>query len=244
MLDNFQKIVVEKPVDMIINQIRTLIISGELKPGDKLPPERRLAEKFGVSRGPVRDAIHKLEFYGILKTQPQSGTVVAGLGISAIEGLISDVLLLEPSDFASLVEMRLILEVNAAKLAAQRRTADDIIAIQKALDSYEEKILQNKPAVEEDLLFHLKIAEASKNRALKSFMLIITPDIVSNYIDLKVCSDEGFNKTIEEHRLIVASIIDQDQQKSGDSMALHLHDVVNYSKTHLTINGQANKNLK
>ena len=121
MLENFQRIIVEKPVDKIIKQIRALIISGELKPGDKLPPERRLAEKFGVSRGPVREAIQKLEFYGILKTQPQSGTVVAGLGISAIEGLISDVLLLEPTDFRSLVEMRLILEVNAAKLAAQKK---------------------------------------------------------------------------------------------------------------------------
>ena len=84
MLENFQKIIVEKPVDKIINQIRTLIISGELKPGDKLPPERRLAEKFGVSRGPVREAIQKLEFYGILKTQPQSGTLVAGIGLSLI----------------------------------------------------------------------------------------------------------------------------------------------------------------
>ena len=238
MLENFQKIVVEKPVDKIINQIRTLIISGELKPGDKLPPERRLAEKFGISRGPVREAIQKLEFYGILKRQPQSGTVVAGLGISAIEGLISDVLLLEPTDFASLVEMRLILEVNAAKLAAQRRSADDIIAIQKALFSYEAKISQDRPAIEEDLLFHLKIAEASKNRALKSFMLIITPDIVSNYIDLKVCSDTGFIKTIQEHRSIVNNIIDQDPQKSGDSMRLHLNDVVTYSKTHELGNGQ------
>ena len=243
MLENFQRIIVEKPVDKIIKQIRALIISGELKPGDKLPPERRLAEKFGVSRGPVREAIQKLEFYGILKTQPQSGTVVAGLGISAIEGLISDVLLLEPTDFRSLVEMRLILEVNAAKLAAQRRSTDDIIAIQNALQSYEDKIAQNNPAVEEDLLFHLKIAEASKNRALKSFMLIITPDIVSNYIALKVCSDAEFNKTIQEHRLIVNSIIDQDQQKSGDSMRLHLNDVVIYSKSHVLGNGQTNKSL-
>lgn len=243
MLENFQKIVVEKPVDKIINQVRTLIISGELKPGDKLPPERRLAEKFGISRGPVREAIQKLEFYGILKRQPQSGTVVAGLGISAIEGLISDVLLLEPTDFASLVEMRLILEVNSAKLAAQRRSADDIIAIQKALFSYEEKISQGSPAIEEDLLFHLKIAEASKNRALKSFMLIITPDIVSNYIDLKVCSGTGFIKTIQEHRSIVNSIIDQDLQKAGDSMRLHLNDVVAYSKTHELGNGKTNQNV-
>lgn len=231
MLDNFQKIVVERPVDKIIDQIRSLISSGELKPGDKLPPERKLAEQFGVSRGPVRDAIQKLEFYGILKTQPQSGTVVAGIGISAIEGLITDVLQLEPTDFSSLVEMRVILEVNAARYAAQRRTADDIIAIQKALAAYEEQIAKESPAVEEDLLFHLKIAEASKNRALKSFMLIITPDIVKNFIELKVCSDVRFKRTVEEHRQIIEYIINQDVDAAGEAMRLHLNDVVDYSKS-------------
>jgi len=232
MLDNFQRIVVERPVDLIIDQIRTLITSGELEPGDKLPPERKLAEQFGVSRGPVRDAIQKLEFYGILKTQPQSGTYVAGIGLSALKGLITNVLQMEPADFSSLVEMRVILEVNAARYAAERRTADDIISIQNALDEYESKIKIDGHAVEEDLLFHIKIAEASKNQALKSFMLTITPDIVKNYIDLKVCGDGQFEKTVEEHRQIVEHIINQDAQAAGEAMRLHLNDVVEYSQTY------------
>lgn len=231
MLDSFQKIVVEKPVDKIIGQIRTLITNGELKPGDKLPSERTLAQQFGVSRGPVRDAIQKLEFYGILKTQPQSGTVVAGMGISAIEGLITDVLQLEPTDFYSLVEMRVILEVNSAKLAAEKRTADDITSIYKALDAYEKKIAENSHAIEEDLLFHLRIAEASKNRALKSFMLIIIPDIVKSFLEHKVCSDDRFQRTIDEHKLIVSHIVDQDAEAAGAAMKLHLNDVVEYSRS-------------
>jgi len=231
MLDNFQKIVVERPVDLIIDQIRKLITSGELKPGDKLPPERKLAGQFGVSRGPVRDAIQKLEFYGILKTQPQSGTYVAGIGLSALEGLITNVLQMEPTGFSSLVEMRVILEVNAARYAAERRTADDIISIQKALDEYEYRIRKDGLAVEEDLLFHIKIAEASKNQALKSFLLTITPDIVKSYIDLKVCGDGHFSKTVEEHRQIVEHIVNQDVDAAGEAMRLHLNDVVEYSKT-------------
>ena len=86
MLENFSEITVETPVDKIIRQIRSLITSGQLNSGDKLPPERKLAERLGVSRTHVRDAIRKLEFYGILKTLPQSGTVVAGIGITALEG--------------------------------------------------------------------------------------------------------------------------------------------------------------
>ena len=229
MLDNLQKIVIEKPVDKIIEQIRLLISSGELKPGDKLPPERKLAESLGVGRGPVRDAIRKLEFYGILKTQPQSGTVVAGLGLNALEGLITDVLKLEPADFTSLVETRVILEVNAAEFAALRRTEDDIVAITNALSNYESKIKQGVNAVEEDLLFHLTIAEASQNKALKSLMMIITPDIVKSFIDLQVCSNDRFEKTIAEHQEILSFIVDQNSEQAGKAMRNHLNDVVEFS---------------
>ncbi len=238
MLDNLQKIVIEKPVDKIIRQIRDLIISGELKPEDKLPSERKLADHLGVGRGPVREAIQKLEFYGILKTHPQSGTIVAGMGLRALEGLITDVLKLETADFASLVETRVILEVNAAQFAAKRRTADDIVAIKNALADYEAKIAEGKQAVEEDLLFHLRIAEASKNKALNSLMLIITPDIIKNFIDLKVCDARTFQKTVEEHQEILDYIINQDVTTAGNAMRNHLDDVLEFS---MTINQSKNK---
>jgi len=112
MLDRFSEIKVETPVDKIIRQIRSLITTGELEPGDKLPPERKLSEKFGVGRSVVREAIRKLDFYGIVKTLPQSGTVIEGMGIVALEGLITDVLNIEETDFQSLVETRLLLEMR------------------------------------------------------------------------------------------------------------------------------------
>ena len=230
MLDNFNQIKVENPSDVIIRQIRRLITSGQLNPGDKLPPERKLAEKFGVGRSYVRDAIKKLEFYGILRTLPQSGTVIAGLGITALEGLITDVLELEESDFKSLVETRIILEIDAASRAAERRTEEDIISLKKALDSYEKKVYSGSTAVEEDLFFHLKIAEASKNIVLKSLMLIITPDILKSYNELKVCDNDQINKPLEEHRLIFQHIIDQNIPAAKEAMRTHLEDVLDFSK--------------
>lgn len=229
MLENFQEIVVESPADKISRQIRGLITSGQLKPGDRLPPERKLAEKLGVGRTHVREALQKLEFYGILKTLPQSGTIVAGLGITALEGLISDVLKLENSDFASLVETRVILETHAASLAAKRRTSEDLVNIQKALAAYEKKVKQGEQAVEEDLMFHLKIAEASKNSVLKSLMLIITPDIVHNFIKLDVCKDGRFNQALDEHQLILEHISRQEAEKAAAAMRIHLQDVMEYS---------------
>lgn len=229
MLENFSEIKVESSVDKIIRQIRNLITSGQLAPGDKLPPERKLSEVFGVGRTNVRDAIKKLEFYGILKTIPQSGTVVAGLGMTALEGLITDVLKVEKSDFTSLVETRVILETHSARLAAKRRTPEDIKAIEKALIAYEEKVKRGESAVEEDLMFHLKIAEASKNSVLNSLMLVITPDIVNSFVELKVCTDARFIKASEEHHDILQHIINQDGEAASKAMRNHLNDVVEFS---------------
>ena len=231
MLNNFREIAVETPVDKIIKQIRDLISTGHIKPGDRLPSERKLADRFGVGRTYVRDAIAKLEFYGILKTMPQSGTVVAGIGITALEGLITDVLQLENDDFASLVETRVLLEIQAAKLAAERRTVDDIITIQKALDAYGEKVKNGQAAVEEDLMFHLKIAEASKNNVLKSLMMIITPDIVYSYTELEICKDGRFYQAMEEHKIILKHILDKNPELAAKAMEEHLKDVNEYSVT-------------
>lgn len=229
MLENFSEIKVETPVDKIIRQIRGLITSGQLKSGDRLPSERQLAERLGVGRSYVRDAIRKLEFFGILKTLPQSGTIISGLGITALEGLITDVLAIEESDFTSLVETRVFLEIHSASLAAQRRTDDDIIALKKALEAYEEKLAVENQAVEEDLLFHLKIVEASKNKVLKSLMLIITPDIIKNYATLKVCDNVTVSKAIDEHREILDFIIKQNVAAVEKAMKAHLEDVLAFS---------------
>lgn len=231
MLDNFSTIKVEAPSDKIIRQIRSLITSGQLNPGDRLPPERKLAEKFGIGRSVVRDAIRKLEFYGIVKTQPQSGTVIAGMGIVALEGLITDVLNIEKSDFQSLVETRVLLEVNAAGKAAERRTPEDILSLKKALDAYEKKVNQGEAAVEEDLLFHIKIAEASGNTVLKSLMIIITPDIVKNFNQLNVCKDDRIHKTVAEHRNILDHIINQDVNSAEKAMRNHLQDILEFSES-------------
>lgn len=230
MLGSLQKIQIEKPVDKIIKQIKTLISNGEIKPGDKLPPERVLAEHLGVGRSQVREAIQKLEFYGILRTYPQSGTFVSGIGIIALEGLISDIVNLEEHDFHSLIETRVLLEKEAAFLAATRRTQDDIASLKNAIQAYDAKINQGLTAVEEDLLFHIKIAEASKNNVLKSLMMIITPDILKNYVQLKACKPDSFNKAMTEHHIILQHIVNQEPKLAAEAMELHLMGVIELSK--------------
>ncbi|MFA9391015.1 MAG: FadR/GntR family transcriptional regulator [Prolixibacteraceae bacterium] len=230
-LENLFEIELENPVDKIVKQIRKLIISGHLKPGDKLPSERNLSEKLGIGRTHVRDAIKKLEFFGVLKTNPQSGTVVSGIDMAAMEGLLFNILKLGENEFVHLVETRVLMETYLCRQAALRRTEEDIVEMRKALANYKSVVTENQPAVNEDFNFHLKIAEASKNTVIKSLMLIIIPDILKIYRKFNVCGDGRFYKSYDEHQLILKCIIDKDPDGAEKAMLLHLNDVIEFSKS-------------
>ncbi len=229
-LNNLKEVVSDKPVDIIIRQVKDLLMTGQLKPGDKLPPERKLSEKFGVGRTHVRDAIRKLEFYGIVKTRPQSGTFVASIGITALENLISDVLRIDGTSFLSLVETREIIELAAVRLACERCTEKDILLLETSLKNYEEKALEGLRAVEEDLMFHVTIADISKNPVLKSLLLIIIPDILSNYSIFKLC-DSLTDKALQEHRMLYRCIKKGDAAAAEDVMKDHLEGVMSFAKS-------------
>jgi transcriptional regulator, GntR family len=116
------------------------LILKNIEPGEKLPSERMLSEKFNVSRGNLREAIQKLEFYGLVKSIPQSGTFLANVGITATNGMIDDLLRLEDPEFKSLVETRILLELKTVRLAALRRTENDLLDLKSALEAYENKV--------------------------------------------------------------------------------------------------------
>ena len=141
--------------NLIVSKIRDLMNYKNLEPGDKLPSERQLSEKFGVSRSNVREAIQKLDFYGILKSKPQSGTFVADIGQVAMNGMMEDILRLEDPDFKSLVETRILLELKTVRLAARRRTEEDLNRMQEALEAYSEKVKNGEDAVQELSLIHI-----------------------------------------------------------------------------------------
>jgi GntR family transcriptional repressor for pyruvate dehydrogenase complex len=212
----------------IISKIKELINYKNLEPGDKLPSERMLSEKFEVSRGNVREAIQKLEFYGLLNSIPQSGTFVANIGVVALNGMIDDILRIEKQDFKSLVETRILLELKTAALAATRRTKQDLKEIKDALDAYEEKALNNEDAVQEDLLFHLAIAKASKNSSINAFMLIITPEIIINIEKYHVCGDGMAIEGIKEHNEIYEAIKAQDPTLAKEKMKIHFKTLYEY----------------
>jgi GntR family transcriptional repressor for pyruvate dehydrogenase complex len=213
---------------IIISSLKDLINFKNLEPGDKLPSERMLSEKFNVSRGNLRDALQTLEYYGLVKSIPQSGTFVADIGITALNGMIDDILSLPVPSFKELVEARIFLELKGVKLAAIRRTTDDLIRIENALTAYSDKVKAGEDAVQEDLLFHLAIARASGNPTLNTFMLKITPEIINNFEKHHVCDKDTAFIGIQEHNAIIDAIRDNDPAAAKDAMKKHFKALYHY----------------
>lgn len=228
---NIEAIKIESPIDKIIKQLKHLITSGHLKPGDRLPPERVLAEKFGVGRSFVREAILKLEFYGLLKTSPQSGTYVSGYSLKIMDSILNDIINFNKDDFASLIETRYIMEVQAARLAAERRSEHDLNEISEAIQEYNKKVLANHTAVDEDMLFHILVARSAKNPILESMLVIIVPDLIKNIVDKNICADKRSLDAVEEHVRIFEAIREGNPDKAEKEMAFHLNGILQASKT-------------
>jgi GntR family transcriptional repressor for pyruvate dehydrogenase complex len=215
------------PMDMVISKIKDLINSGVLKPGDRLPAERKMALDFGFGRTHVREALHKLEFYGIIKTLPQSGSVINGLDIKTLDGLISDVLKLQPYDFFSLVETRIVLEVNSIRLCAERWNEKDMEVMEKAHYQYL-KYFNTQAKVGYDFAFHRAIAEASHNPVLNAMLLIVIPDIMTIYEKERVCATNTVAGV--QHERLLDAIKCRNGNLAAELMKQHLQGVVEFAK--------------
>ena len=220
----------ESPTDRVISKVKELINSGVLKPGDKLPAERKLALEFGFGRTQVREALHKLEFYGIIKTLPQSGSIINGLDINTLDGLISDVLNLQSYDFFSLVETRVLLETNAIRLCAERWDDQDMKKLEKAHANYL-RDFDTADRIGSDFAFHRTIAESSHNPVFKAMLMIVIPDIMTIYQRDRICAPNV--DVTNEHQGMMDAIKRRDGEEASRIMGQHLKGVLDFAKLKL-----------
>ncbi|QXP65657.1 FadR/GntR family transcriptional regulator [Polaribacter sp. AHE13PA] len=208
--------------NIVICMIRDLINSKNLERGDKLPSERIMSEKFDIKRNHIREAIRKLEFYGIIKSMSQSGTIL-NIGLTGFNGMVDEIISLNTPTFNELVETRISLELKTVSLAAQRRTETDLKRIKDTLNDFKAKITEGDDYLEEDLLFHLAIAKASKNNTMISLMLLITPPILATYDRKTVCEGDKLISEIKKHEDIYLAIESQDLELATDMMKQHFN---------------------
>ncbi len=152
----------------VADQLREAIFSGKLKPGDRLPPERDLAEQFGVSRLVLREALRSLEQMGLLvvKRGYGGGTFVSQVDKAAVSQSLSAMIRLGETSVDDLTEARLIYEPEIARLAAERATEIDLAKIKTLLDEQRTTLSRQSFGQPTNLSFHRAIAEATRNPVL------------------------------------------------------------------------------
>jgi len=223
----FQPIKAKKIYEEIVEQIRGMITRGDLKPGDKLPAERDMAESLGVSRASVREALTALETVGILDIRPGEGTFVKRTSDSETFESLTLLLSVEQTPEVQMMEVRRILETESAALAAKRGTTADLqkiedsLLVMKTADSISE-------AVDADVRFHFAIAEATKNSVLLRIMNTVADlmhqtfrqDRESLYSNPQLGA-----RVLREHEAILEAIQARNPDEAWAKMLEHINNI-------------------
>ncbi len=213
-------------VPEIVDALSQDIREGRLKPGDKLPTESALVDRFDVSRTVVREAISRLQASGLVETRH-------GIGTFVMEPREAGTFRIAPEDFATvadvieLLELRISLESEAAGLAAERRSADNLAVMEQALAAFQDSITHDSDAVPSDFQFHMEVARATGNRHFTDLMTYLGTMIIPR-TRLKTAqqASEGrlayLQRVHGEHERILRAIRDQDAEAARAAMRTHL----------------------
>ena len=222
---NFKPIKPKKVSAQIAEQIRTSILAGEFKPGDKLPPERELAEMFGVSRPSVREALNVLAASGLVEAHQGGGTVVQSLVETSSGNPLSDLIKHEGERALDVIEVRKGMEAWTAFYAAQRALPEDIVRLQGIVDSMARNLEGLKPSEDLDANFHTVIARATHNIVWLHMMQSIfdaMKEFQQNVWRAVYLTDEDHRKLYNHHREIFEAIRDKDPELAREKMLAHL----------------------
>ena len=208
----------------IAGQLRQLIQDGSLEPGAQLPTENAMIEQFGVSRTVVREAVAALSADGLVRSRQGRGVFVAE-DLTRQPFRLGDSALSEHDHILQIMELRLSLEVEAAGLAAQRRTSHDLREIEEAFERMVEAQRRGEEGAEQDFAFHLRIAEATQNTYIAKFIRYLGPFIIPRPARRRVTGVERqtyLDGLTVEHAKIRDAIAAQDEAAASEAMRTHL----------------------
>ena len=193
--------------DVVFNTLRQAILIGELKPGERLM-ELHLADKLGVSRTPVREAIRRLELEGLVTMIPRKGAEVAQI----TEKSMSDVL-----------EVRRTLDALCAELACDRITPESLAALKKACDHFEQCVGTHdaKKIAQADVSLHDIIVEATGNQRLIQMVHNLSEQMYRYRFEY-IKDSSQHDTLVKEHRIIYQSIVDKDKDTAAAAARLHI----------------------
>lgn len=219
----------KRTTEIILEQIKKFLIDGHLKPGDKLPTEMELSEKFQVSRTSIREALSALILTGIVEVRHGEGMFVKISPSNAIIQPLSFIFLMEKNQLQNILEVRKGLEIEAVDLASQRRTEEDLLHLKKLLEEMKNDLPGTTKSEKFDLEFHLTLAKSSKNPLLDRLMNTVQETIgetlkVTRF--LWMSANEGTaHRLYEEHKNIYEAVVKGESRRARHLMYEHLSKV-------------------
>ncbi len=208
--------------DEAIEKIKAMIVSGELSPGDRLPPEKELSERLGLSRNSMREAVKALEVIRVLDVRRGDGTYVTSLEPHLLLEAISFVADMHDDD--SLLEIfavRRMLESQATGIAATLGTAEEIDALQAELDGIDSDVSVDA-LVEHDIRFHREIVRMARNTYLASLIESLSGQTVRARIWRGLTEQGAVERTLSEHRAIADAIAQRDPNLATSLTTAHI----------------------
>ncbi|MGE4271670.1 MAG: FadR/GntR family transcriptional regulator [Desulfitobacterium sp.] len=218
----------KKIYEEIIEQIRLLVVKGELKPGDRLPSERDLASRLNVSRASVREALSALEMMGLLEIRSGEGTFMKKINLDSVVTPLAWVLSMEKDTVLELIEVRKLLEGQTVVLAAQRAESEDLRELEDALKAMYDDLLADQLGEEADIRFHYAVARAGKNKILLRLMNAISDTMQQSLKASRVRLyewNESPDRLYKEHVQILEAIRSKDDEGAKKAMLGHLDGV-------------------
>jgi GntR family transcriptional regulator, transcriptional repressor for pyruvate dehydrogenase complex len=213
-----------KVYEQVARQIQHLIRDGLLKPGDKLPPERELADMFQVSRSSLRDAIRALELMGMVEPRQGEGTVVRELSAESLVSPLSTMLARKRELVRELLDLRLMIEPPLAGRAATHASAKELAYLKDILRRQKEKVDRGEVAIEEDSEFHYAIAQAAKNSVVLK-VLDVFMDLLRESRERSLQVEGRRQKSFAGHRRILSAIGQRDAAGAEAAMRRHIEEI-------------------
>lgn len=216
----FSRVSIPKAADIVASRIREDILRAQLKPGTRLPREREMASRLGVSRLTFREALRTLECLGLVETR-RGGIFVCNGSIQSLRDSLMLVVELEGPSLQEVMEVRLMLEPYSASLAARNHTEEDLASIARALDQMSESTRDLSAYSAANSLFHMAIAEASHNTLL-SILMRALGTLISRNTQLMGKLADVVETTLVEHSTVFRTIEGGDQTSAFAGMETHL----------------------
>jgi GntR family transcriptional regulator, transcriptional repressor for pyruvate dehydrogenase complex len=220
----FSPVSLSRVSQVIIDQIRELIHSGKLRPGDRLPSERELCARFGVSRVTVREALRVLEAGGLvdIRVGAHGGTFVTTPSHARIGEGLADLLRLSPLTAAEVTEARMVFELGIVPMVVARATAEDIAALREICERQKAALKTDSYSVALSAEFHTRVAACTHNGAIEMLVESFHGPLLMSLKEAKTRAPLMGRKGATEHAKFVDAVAGGDVAAATEIMRAHL----------------------